>query len=220
MTTNHLRLPLPLPLLAAILASAITTPSAAQSGHSATLTWVDTTNPAGVTYSVYRSPGLCTTSPAPVWAKITSGLTAKTYPDLSVVPANYCYAVTATLASLESVKSVPVSASIPSFSPTSVLTTLAPSGNKVTVTWVDGLNPAGATTYSVYRAVGLCSGTPTFAKLATGVGVKTYDDLTPIPGSLCYSVSAVDNGVESALAPSSAVAVPAMAPTGLQITAQ
>lgn len=37
--------------------------SAQTQTHSATLTWQDTANPAGTTYSVYRSTGLCSGTP-------------------------------------------------------------------------------------------------------------------------------------------------------------
>jgi hypothetical protein len=214
MTNHHFRLPL------LTFALAITAPiTQAQGGHSATLTWTDTTNPAGTTYSVYRAPGLCTTTPVPTWAKVTTTpLTTKTWADTAVVPGNYCYSITATYTGLESGKSVPALASIPSFIPTAVSAIL--SGTKVTVAWIDTQNPAVTTTYTVYRAVGLCSGTPTYAKLATGLTAKSYDDPTPIPGSLCYSVSATDNAVESALAGSGGVSVPAAIPTSLNVVVQ
>jgi len=194
--------------------------ASAQGTHSATLTWTDTTNPPATTYSVYRAPGLCTTTPAPSWTKVTTTpLTAKTWTDTAVVPGNYCYSVTATYTGLESVKSTPALGSIPSFTPTSVSAVLSSTSTKVVVTWADTQNPA-TTTYTVYRAVGLCSGTPTYAKLATGLTTKSYDDPTPIPGSLCYSVSATDNAVESALAGSGGVSVPAAVPTGLNVVTQ
>lgn len=55
--------------------------------------------------------------------------------------------------------------------------------HSVTLTWVDASNPTG-TTYSVYRASGLCSGTPTFSKIASAVAVKTFSDTTVTPGKL------------------------------------
>ena len=73
----------------------------------------------------------------------------------------------------------------------------------VTLTWVDTQNPAGVT-YTVYRTIGLCSGTPTFSKLATAVTVKTYADRTVTPGNYCYEVTATVNGAESV--PSNTVA--------------
>lgn len=84
----------------------------------------------------------------------------------------------------------------------------------VTLNWADDRNPAG-TTYSIYRATGLCSGTPTFAKIATAVAVKTYQDSTVQPGNYCYAVTATFNAVESAQSNTVNPAVPAFAPTGL-----
>lgn len=91
--------------------------------------------------------------------------------------------------------------------------------HSVTATWQDTQNPAG-TTYSVYRAQGLCSGTPTFAKLATGVATKTYTDSTVTPGNYCYQVTATAGGVESAPSNSSLASVPSFSPTSLALTVQ
>lgn len=97
-------------ILGAALAAAQTPPT-----HSATLTWADTLNPAGTTYSVYRAPGLC--SGSPVMAKIATALTSKTYQDASVQPGNYCYQVTATYQGMESGPGNSASAAVPSFPP-------------------------------------------------------------------------------------------------------
>jgi uncharacterized protein (TIGR03437 family) len=67
----------------------------------------------------------------------------------------------------------------------------------VILSWDDLLNPTG-TTYNVYRVVGLCNGTLTFSKLASGVTVKTYTDAGVSPGDYCYVVTAAANGLESA----------------------
>lgn len=83
--------------------------------HSATLTWNDTVNPAGTSYSVYRATGLC--SGAPVFSKIASALTVKTYIDTTVTSGNYCYQVTATSIGMESGPSNQAPAAIPSFPP-------------------------------------------------------------------------------------------------------
>jgi hypothetical protein len=91
--------------------------------------------------------------------------------------------------------------------------------HSVTLTWVDGKNPFGVT-YTVYRTVGLCSGTPTFSKLATGITVLTYSDTTVIPGPYCYTATATVAGVESAQAIPVQVTVPAFAPTALAATVQ
>jgi len=89
----------------------------------------------------------------------------------------------------------------------------------VTLTWTDTSNPA-ATTYSVYRATGLCSGTPTFSKLATGVAVKTYVDSTISPGNYCYQVTATFAGIESAPSPTALAPVPSWPPQQLQVAVQ
>lgn len=89
--------------------------------------------------------------------------------------------------------------------------------HSVTLTWVDTQNPVG-TTYTVYRAVGLCSGTPTFAKLATGVALQTYKDTTVTPGNYCYAVSATAGGVESAQSVPALAPVPSFAPTNVAVT--
>jgi hypothetical protein len=87
------------------------------------------------------------------------------------------------------------------------------------LTWVDSLNPSG-TTYSIYRAPGLCSGSPVFAKIATGVAVLTYTDTSVTPGNYCYQVTAVAGGVESAPSSSVLAPIPSFAPTGLQVVVQ
>lgn len=87
-----------------------------------------------------------------------------------------------------------------------------------TLTWQDTLNPATGTTYSVYRAPGLCSGSPVFAKIATAVAAKTYVDSTVTPGNYCYAVTATVGGVESAQSTPGAAAVPAFAVTSLSVT--
>lgn len=87
----------------------------AQTTHSVALTVTDTLNPSGTTYSIYRAPGLC--SGTPVFAKIASALTVKTYEDTTVQPGNYCYAATATFQGSESPQSPTFAAQVPSFAP-------------------------------------------------------------------------------------------------------
>lgn len=94
---------------------------------------------------------------------------------------------------------------------------------KVTLTWLDAINPAG-TTYNVYRAPGDCTGSPTFTKLNTEAFTpKTYDDLGPPEGTYCYVVRAFRDTLESGNSNTASVAVgpppttPAN-PTGLAIT--
>lgn len=90
--------------------------------HSVTLTWADTANPAGTTYSVYRSPGLC--SGSPVFAKLAAAVTEKTYKDTTVQAGNYCYAVTATHNGMESAQSNTALAPVPSFAPSALSVTV------------------------------------------------------------------------------------------------
>lgn len=89
--------------------------------------------------------------------------------------------------------------------------------HSVTLNWEDLLNPP-TTTYNVYRATGLCSGTPSFAVLANGITVKTYIDLTVSPGNYCYQVTAVYSGIESAPSNSALAPVPSWSPTKLSVT--
>jgi len=91
--------------------------------------------------------------------------------------------------------------------------------HKAVLTWVDALNPTG-TTYTIYRATGLCSGSPIFSKLATGVVGLTYTDSTVTPGNYCYSVSATAGGVESAQATPVLAPVPSFAVTQLTVVVQ
>ncbi len=85
-----------------------------------------------------------------------------------------------------------------------------------TLVWNDTLNSAAAT-YSVYRAPGLCSGSPTFNKIATAVAEKTYRDATVTPGNYCYQVTATDFSVESPPSNTAQASVPSFAPTNLSI---
>lgn len=102
--------------------------------------------------------------------------------------------------------------------PGSVMTAQAAT-HSVTLTWADTSNPTG-TTYNVYRAVGLCSGTPTFSKIASAVAVKTYTDTTVTPGNYCFQVTANFNGAESVPSNSVNPNVPAFAPSSLTFTVQ
>lgn len=96
---------------------------------------------------------------------------------------------------------------------------LAQTTHSVTLTLVDNLNPAG-TTYTFYRATGLCSGTPTFAKIATAVAVKTFQDTTVTPGNYCYAATATFQGMESGMSPTASAAVPSFPPSALSVVVQ
>lgn len=68
--------------------------------HVATLNWVDTVNPGGSTYNIYRATGSC---PAPTFTKIASSVPGFTYADPTVAPqTGYCYQITAIVAATES----------------------------------------------------------------------------------------------------------------------
>ena len=88
--------------------------------------------------------------------------------------------------------------------------------HSVTLTWTDTANPAG-TTYSAYRATGLCSGSPVFSKIASAITVKTYEDSTVTPGNYCYQATATYGGMESAPSNTALAPVPSFAPTGLSV---
>jgi hypothetical protein len=94
---------------------------------------------------------------------------------------------------------------------------VAQAAHTVTLAWTDALNPTG-TTYSVYKATGLCSGTPTFAKIATAVSSMTYTDSSVAPGNYCYEVTATSGGVESAPSNTAGAPVPSFAPSQLAVT--
>lgn len=89
--------------------------------------------------------------------------------------------------------------------------------HSVVLNWNDTANPAG-TTYNVYRATGLCSGSPAFSKIATAVAAKTYTDGTPTPGNYCYQVTATLNGAESAPSNTANPTVLPFAPQQLSFT--
>lgn len=86
--------------------------------------------------------------------------------------------------------------------------------HSVTLSWVDASNPAG-TTYNVYRATGLCGGTPTFSKLASALTVKTFADTTIVPGNFCYQVTAVVTAIEG---PPSNTINPQVQPFSVQLS--
>lgn len=88
----------------------------------------------------------------------------------------------------------------------------------VSLIWADSTNPAG-TVYDLYRASGVCNPAPTFAKIAPSLAAKNYLDAGLQPGTYCYVVAAVVNGVASPMsAPPVQVSVQPAAPTGLTAT--
>jgi hypothetical protein len=101
----------------------------------------------------------------------------------------------------------------------SVALIAAQTSHSVTLNWTDTLNPSG-TVYNVYRATGLCSGSPVFSKIASAVAAKTYQDSTVIPGNYCYEVTATANAVESAPSNTALAPVPSFVPQTLSVTVQ
>lgn len=89
--------------------------------------------------------------------------------------------------------------------------------HSATATWLDNQNPAGAT-YNLYRASGLCSGTPAFSKILSAITAKAATDTNLSPGNYCYAVTATVNGSESAQSNTAGAPVPAFSPTNLTIT--
>lgn len=91
--------------------------------------------------------------------------------------------------------------------------------HNVVLKWTDSLNPTGVT-YTVKRTNGLCTGTPVFSTLATGLTALTYTDATVAPGNYCYEVTATVAGIESS--PSNTVnpTVPSFPPQTLSFTVQ
>jgi hypothetical protein len=67
------------------------------------ISWVDTVNPVGTTYVVYRANGAC--GGTGIFLPIATGLTVKTYNDTGVTPGKYCYAATAVFNEAESLQS-------------------------------------------------------------------------------------------------------------------
>jgi hypothetical protein len=93
-----------------------------QTAHSVALTWTDTANPAGTTYSIYRATGQCTGSLT--FTKISAApVAAKTYTDNSVQPGPYCYVATATFNAIESGYSNSALAAVPTSPPNSLTIT-------------------------------------------------------------------------------------------------
>lgn len=91
--------------------------------------------------------------------------------------------------------------------------------HSVVLTWADTTNPVG-TTYNVYRAASVCSGTPAFTRIAAAVPVKNYTDTTVQPGNYCYRVTSVLNGIESPPSNNAPAPVPPFVPSGLSVTVQ
>ena len=90
--------------------------------RSVQLSWTDTQNPSGTTYTVKRGAGPCASSPT--FAVVSAGITALTYTDTPVPPGKYCYVVTATLNGMESDPSNQAEAQVKPFPPAALLLTV------------------------------------------------------------------------------------------------
>ena len=92
--------------------------------------------------------------------------------------------------------------------------------HSATLNWQDPSNPSTGTSYNIKRAVGLCSGTPTFSSLATAVTGLTYTDNTVTPGNYCYEITATFSGAEGPPSNSAPASVLPFAPVNLSVTVQ
>jgi hypothetical protein len=92
--------------------------------------------------------------------------------------------------------------------------------HSATLNWNAPSDATGATTYSVYRAAGPCTPTPTLTKIASAIVPRTYVDTAVTPGPYCYAVTAVAGGAESVYSNLAPAIVPSFAPTTLTIIVQ
>lgn len=104
----------------------------AQSGHSVTLSWTDSQNPAGTTYNVWRASGACpatapTSTPPTGFTQLnTAPVTATTYLDTAVTAGDtYCYVVTAVGPNGQSAPSNTAGVGVPAAFPVSGVTAVA-----------------------------------------------------------------------------------------------
>ncbi len=96
----------------------------------------------------------------------------------------------------------------------------AQTGRNVVLSWTDPNVGLTGQTYSVYRAPGLCSGTPAFSKIASGVTTKTYTDVNTPIGTYCYAATVTASGIESAQSVATGATVGPQAVTGLSVVVQ
>lgn len=84
-----------------------------------TLTWEDTKNPSGTTYTLYRSEGVCGQA-SPSWTMLASNLSVKTYDDTTASIGRYCYEAAAVYNGIESDRSLPAEALVKPDKPTNL----------------------------------------------------------------------------------------------------
>lgn len=90
----------------------------AQTAHQVTISWTDPNNPTGTQYNVYRATGPCTGSPT--FAKILGPVSGLIVNDTTIALGAYCYYVTATNGTVESLPSPTAGATVLPFAPTSI----------------------------------------------------------------------------------------------------
>lgn len=83
-----------------------------------TLNWVDTSNPAGTTYTVYRAPVTATLT----YVKMAQNIAAKTWSESGVTPGVYRYYVTAVFNNAESLPSPTADADVKPYTVTLTVT--------------------------------------------------------------------------------------------------
>jgi hypothetical protein len=100
--------------------------------------------------------------------------------------------------------------------------------HQVTLTWTAPADATSASTVTVFRYTGACTGTPAFTSIATGVAMTTsststtgtYIDTTVTVGTYCYTVQQDLNGAASVNSNLAPVTVSPLPPTGLTLVAQ
>lgn len=80
-----------------------------------TLTWTDTANPVGTTYTVYKTSDLA--APLSAYVVVARNITAKTYVETGVIPGIYRYYVKAVYNNSESIPSNTADADAKPFAP-------------------------------------------------------------------------------------------------------
>jgi hypothetical protein len=184
------------------------------------LSWTAPTGVTGtVTTGIYRKTGTCPASGpiTPTPAVLAAGIAGTTYTDTTVVVGQtYAYMAnsTAVVSGVTTVGTTFSNCTQALVGPSTPTLSAVPSPGSVALTITDGVNPAG-TTYSILVATGLCSGTPAFSTVASGLTALTYTLSTGITnGPYCVGVTATSGGLTST-AGTIQVNVPPAAPTGL-----
>ena len=85
------------------------------------------------------------------------------------------------------------------------------------VSWTASVDASTSLTYTISRGTGACTPTvPSLTVLKSGVTATSYSDTTVVPGSYCYSITAVMNGMSSAPLQGTGL-IPVGAPTTIVI---